>query len=325
MIATAPTLPEVRELAVNLQPWVVRTPVLRCRALEDALGNGLEIHAKLEFLQQTGTFKARGALSNLLSLDATQRAAGVTAVSAGNHAIATAFAARAVGTTAKVVMMKSANPFRVARCEQYGAEIVTAEDAHAAFELVDEIQQKEGRVLIHPFEGPNVARGTATLGLEIHEQVPDADAVIVAIGGGGLCGGMASAVKQANPRCQVIGVEPAGADTMRRSFASGKPERIDRVDTIADSLGAPFAGPLSFALCREFVDDLVLVSDDDLRRWMGWYFHEMKMALEPACVAGTAALADSLTGRLRGRRVVLILCGSNIDWESFERLADLDT
>lgn len=323
MLAETPRVDAVRVLHKRLQEWLIRTPVLRCRSLEDHLGEAFEIHAKLEFLQRTGTFKPRGALSVMLSLDAQQKEAGVTAVSAGNHAIATAFAARAIGTSAKVVMMMNANPLRVERCRDFGAEVVLADDVHSAFEVAEEIQNKEGRFFVHPFEGSDVVLGTATVGLEICEQVPDLDVVIVPIGGGGLCAGISSAVKQLKPRCEVIGVEPVGADSMHRSFASGKPESIEKVATIADSLGAPFALPISYELCKENVDELVLVSDDELKDTMGLLFRELKIAVEPACVASTAALIGPLSGRFAGKKVVTVMCGSNIDWQTFARHANL--
>ena len=323
MLAETPRVDAVRVLHERLQEWLIRTPVLRCRSLEDHLGEAFEIHAKLEFLQRTGTFKPRGALSVMLGLDAQQKEAGVTAVSAGNHAIATAFAARAIGTSAKVVMMMNANPLRVERCRDFGAEVVLADDVHSAFEVAEEIQNKEGRFFVHPFEGSDVVLGTATVGLEICEQVPDLDVVIVPIGGGGLCAGISSAVKQLKPRCEVIGVEPVGADSMHRSFASGKPESIEKVATIADSLGAPFALPISYELCKENVDELVLVSDDELKDTMGLLFRELKIAVEPACVASTAALIGPLSGRFAGKKVVTVMCGSNIDWQTFARRANL--
>ncbi|MCH6549895.1 MAG: threonine/serine dehydratase [Proteobacteria bacterium] len=324
MLAETPRVDAVRVLHERLQEWLIRTPVLRCRSLEDHLGEAFEIHAKLEFLQRTGTFKPRGALSVMLGLDAQQKEAGVTAVSAGNHAIATAFAARAIGTSAKVVMMMNANPLRVERCRDFGAEVVLADDVHSAFEVAEEIQNKEGRFFVHPFEGSDVVLGTATVGLEICEQVPDLDVVIVPIGGGGLCAGISSAVKQLKPRCEVIGVEPVGADSMHRSFASGKPESIEKVATIADSLGAPFALPISYELCKENVDELVLVSDDELKDTMGLLFRELKIAVEPACVASTAALIGPLSGRFAGKKVVTVMCGSNIDWQTFARHANLE-
>jgi len=308
---------DVRALSSTLQRWLVRTPVVRCRALEERFASGMQIHGKLEFLQQTGTFKPRGALSTVLGLDREALERGITAVSAGNHAIAAAFAARAVGASAKVVMIRTASPVRVEACRSLGAKIVLAADVHEAFRRVEEIRDTEGRTFVHPFEGSSVVAGTATVGQEICEQVPDFDAVVVPIGGGGLCAGIASAVKQLRPDCQVIGVEPEGADSMSRSFQVGQPVGIDRVETIADSLGAPFALPYSFALCRRFVDDIVTVSDGQIRSAMGILFRDLKIAVEPACAASTAALAGPLRERLAGMKVVLVFCGSNIDWQTF--------
>ena len=150
--------------------------------------------------------------------------------------------------------------------------------------------------------------------------MPDLDAVIVPIGGGGLCAGVASAVKQSSPKTQVFGVEPEGADSMHRSFRSGKPEGIDKVRTIADSLGAPHAAPYSFELCRRYVDELVLVNDDQLRAAMRLIFRGAKLAVEPAGAAATAALCGPLRDRLAGKRVALIVCGANIDAPTFTRL-----
>lgn len=319
-----PSLSEMRELQSRLREWLLPTPVMRCRGLESWLGGDAELYAKLEFLQRTGTFKARGALSVVLSLDEDQRAAGITAVSAGNHAIAAAFAASVVGISAKVVMIESASPARVERCLDYGAEVVFARNAHEAFEMVEKIRDDERRFFVHPFEGPFTALGTATVGLEIYEQISDIDTVIVPVGGGGLIGGIACAIKQLNPGCRVIGVEPEGADSMHRSFGSGKPETLQEVQTIADSLGAPFALDYSFSLCRDNVDDLVKVSDLEIRRAMGVLFREMRLAVEPACAATTAAVEGPLRGQLRDKKVVLLFCGSNIDWETFSRDAVLE-
>lgn len=324
MVAVAPTVEELRQLQERLSGWLELTPVVRCRALEKRLDDEMEIYAKMEFLQRTGTFKPRGALATMLSLDEEQLQAGVTAVSAGNHAIATAFAAQAVGTTAKVVMIKTASPVRIEACRHYGAEITLADDVHAAFKLVEEIREKEGRYFVHPFEGPCVALGTGTVGLEICEQVGDFDVIVIPVGGGGLCGGISAAVKQINPRCTVIGVEPEGADSMHKSFASGKPEALAQVNTIADSLGAPFAMQHSFELCRQNVDELVKVSDEQIADAMGLLFRDMKIAIEPACAASTAALCGPLKGRFAGKKVVLVLCGSNIDWNTYETQARLD-
>lgn len=302
---------------------LVCTPLVRCPGIEDHLDNGTRVFGKLEFLQHTGTFKARGALATLLGLSAAQRERGVTAVSAGNHAIATAFAAQAAGVHARVVMTASANPGRVDACRRWGANIEFAGDVHEAFAMAEEICAREGRYFVHPFDGVAVATGTGTVGLEICEQVADIDAVVVAIGGGGLIGGIANAVRQIDSRIEVIGVEPVGADSMHRSLLAGEPIGIDKVRSIADSLGAPFALPYSFALCRDHVSRVVLVEDQALRDAMGFLFRAARIAVEPACAAATAALLGPLRDSLAGKRVVLVFCGSNIDWASFAREATL--
>ncbi|HEY0682838.1 MAG TPA: threonine/serine dehydratase [Steroidobacter sp.] len=316
------TLDEIRLAAGRLGDSVVRTPVHRLNTpeVQQAVGPDTETWLKLELFQRTGTFKARGALLNVLALSHEARKQGVTAVSAGNHAAAVAFAAATAGVSAKVVMFASANPLRVELCRSFGAEVVFAENAHAGFELAARLAEQEGRTFIHPFEGRTTALGTATVGLELCEQIPGLDAVIVPIGGGGLCAGIASAVKLSAPQCEVFGVEPEGADTMHRSFAAGEPRSIERVATIADSLGAPYALPISFELCRRNVDGLVRISDADMRSAMRFLLRNAKLAVEPAGAAATAALMGPLRERLRGKRVGLIVCGSNIDAATYARL-----
>lgn len=301
---------------------MLTTPVLELSGpgLHPALAPGTRPVLKLELLQRTGSFKPRGALLNVMGLSRDELARGVCAVSAGNHALATAYAASRLGSHAKIVMMASANPFRVAQCRALGAEIEFAPDAHAAFRRAEELQIAEARPLIHPFEGLRTALGTATVGLELMEQAPGLEAVIVPIGGGGLCAGVAAAVKLLDPACAVYGVEPEGADTMHRSFAAGRPVSIDRVATLADSLGAPYAMPLSFALCRAHVDGLVKVSDRELVAAMRFLLEQAKLAVEPAGAAAAAALLGPLREPLAGRRVGLIACGANIDAEGFARL-----
>ncbi|MEM7583751.1 MAG: threonine/serine dehydratase [Acidobacteriota bacterium] len=320
-----PSLGEIREARQLLGERIRTTPTWRWqgRDIAEVAGEGTEVFLKLELFQYAGTFKPRGALLNTLALDEAARARGVTAVSAGNHAIAVGYAARAVGTTAKVVMLASANPARVQACADYGAEVVPMPDVHQAFDEVYRIEREEGRAFIHPFEGRRTALGTATVGLELSDQVAGLDAVIVPIGGGGLCAGVAMAIKLAQPDCQVYGVEPEGADSMHRSFAAGEPQSIDKVRTFADSLGAPYAAPYSFGLCQRFVDDLVKVSDDEMRHSMRLLFRGMKLAVEPAGAAATAALCGPLRERLEGKRVGVIVCGTNIDTQTFhQQIAD---
>jgi threonine dehydratase len=313
------SIENIRQCRADLGEAIVRTPVLcwqgpAASALTDA---GAQVWLKLELFQRTGTFKARGALNSVRHLDDDGRRRGITAVSAGNHAVAAAFAAHEAGVSAKVVMIKTANAARVERAKRYGAEVVFADDGPTAFRMVDEIVRTEGRAMVHPFEGPLVAQGAGTVGLEFAEQVPGLEAVVIAIGGGGLCGGTAAAIKQLAPGVQVFGVEPEGADSMRRSFEAGAPMTLSSISTIADSLAPPMALPYAFAACRRYVDEIVTISDAQIRGGMAALFEDLKLATEPAGAAATAAALGPLSRRLAGKKVGIVVCGSIIDSESF--------
>ncbi|MCL4868285.1 MAG: threonine/serine dehydratase [Anaerolineae bacterium] len=319
MVSADISLNDILALRAQIDPYIVTTPIWwwRGRELSALIPPSTQVCLKLELWQHTGTFKPRGALANVLALDAAALQRGVTAVSAGNHAIALAYAAQIVGSQAKVVMPRTASPLRVALCRAYGAAVELVADVHEAFARVEQIQQEEGRTFVHPFEGRLTALGTATLGLELYEQVPNLDAVVVPIGGGGLIAGVVAALKLSHPAIRVYGVEPEGADSMWRSLRSGKPERIEAVRTIADSLGAPFALPYSFSLCQQYVDEVVLINDEQIKEGMRLLFREMKLAVEPAGAAATAALCGPLREKLAGQRVGLIVCGTNIDAATF--------
>ena len=322
-----PKLDAIRANRARIAPHIVTTPVRLWAGddvLDAAVGELTQVWLKEELFQRTGSFKPRGALSVMLDLSAAQLARGVTGVSAGNHAISLAYCARKLGTTAKVVMPSNANPYRVSMCRALGAQVELVDNVHRAFERVKEVEAEEGRVFVHPFEGPKTALGTASVGLEFMEQVQDAgerlDAVIVAAGGGGLTGGVACAVKQLSANTAVYVVEPEGADTLSRSFKAGSPQSISEVRTIADSLGSPRCEPYSFALNQRFVDEVVLVSDEQIRAAMRLMFSGAKLAVEPAAAAPLAALMHPLHARLEGRRVGLVVCGANIDAATFAKL-----
>lgn len=316
-----PTLAAIEQARGRLADRVFVTPVWRWDSpmWAKALGPRARVFVKLELWQRTGSFKARAALHAVLGLDDDARARGVTAVSAGNHALAVAWAAQQAGTTAKVVMPASADAGRIAACRAGGAVVVLVEDVHQAFATAQQIARDEGRRFIHPFESEDVVLSTGAIGLEILEQVEGVDDVVVPIGGGGLCAGIAAAVGLARPTTRVHGVEPTGADSMHRSFAAGRPESIEAVRTIADSLGSPRAEPLTFGLCRRHLHSLVLVDDDALRAAMRVVHQGLKLAVEPACAATTAAALGPLAEALQDRTVVLVLCGSNSDVASVAR------
>lgn len=320
-----PTVEAIRANRVRLGDLVVTTPIRQLvdDAVAEAVGASTQVWLKEELFQRTGSFKPRGALSVMLDLDAEALKRGVTGVSAGNHAISLGYSARILGTTAKVVMPKTANAFRLQLCRELGVDVQLVDNVTEAFEKVRDIEANEGRTFVHPYESPKTALGTASVGMEFIDQMRDAgaslDAVIVAAGGGGLTGGVACAVKQMSPDTEVYVVEPEGADTMYRSFKEGSPQSLDAVRTIADSLGAPRCEPYSFALNRMFVDEVVLVNDDQIRDAMRLLFRSAKLVVEPAGAAALAALMYPLRSRLEGKSVGLVVCGGNIDAESFAK------
>lgn len=320
-----PTTGQIEDARKKLGDRVRETPVWQWQSdmVKEMFGDDTGLFLKLELFQYAGSFKPRGALMNMLDLTDDQLASGVCAVSAGNHAIAVAYAARSLNTTAKVVMPKTANRYRVDKCRAQGAEVELVDDVHVAFDRVREIEQNEHRTFIHPFEGRLTALGTATVGYEFVQQVPQLEAVIVPIGGGGLCAGISAAVKQLNPDCLVFGVEPEGADSMSRSLQAGEPVEIEQVNTIADSLGAPHAAPYSFGLCQTFVDEVVTVTDHQLVKAMKIMFEEQKLAVEPAGASALAAASGPLKNAITGKNAGLIVCGSNIDTGSFYRNIDI--
>lgn len=323
--ATFPSLDDIRANRARLGDRVITTPIRQLvdDAVAAAVGAATRVWLKEELFQRTGSFKPRGALSVMLDLDAAALARGVTGVSAGNHAISLGYCARQLGSTAKVVMPKNANPYRVQLCRDLNVEVELVENVHEAFARVKEIEATEGRTFVHPYEGPKTALGTASVGMEFIDQTRAAgvtlDAVIVAAGGGGLTAGVACAVKLMSPSTKVYVVEPEGADTLRRSFIAGSPQAIDAVRTIADSLGAPRCEPYSFAMNRQYVDEVVLVSDDQIRDAMRLLFRAAKLAVEPAGAAALAALMHPLREKLNGQCVGLIVCGANIDPATFTK------
>ncbi|MCX7558186.1 pyridoxal-phosphate dependent enzyme [Sulfitobacter sp. F26204] len=298
----------------ELRAQIRQTPVVALESPEvrDLLGGG-SVVLKLECFQHTGTFKARGALSNARAIPKDTRAAGITAASAGNHAIAAAWAARVCGLSAKVVMQNNANPFRVQRARNEGSEVILRDPGAATFAEAERLATEEARTFIHPFDGIDTILGTAGVGLELMGRVPDLDAVVVSVGGGGLISGVAAATKLINPGCQVYGVEPQGADAMSRSLMLGAPVTLENVDTIADSLGPPMALPLGYMMCAAYVDAIVTVSDDEICAGMVVLQQEAKLAVEPAAGAAIAGVLGPLARRLQGKRVGVVVCGANID------------
>lgn len=322
-VSAADLLGQAQAAQVRLAAHVRRTPLVRLDDIGRAACGTAMLWCKLEHLQVTGSFKARGALNCALT-SKPQR--DIVAFSAGNHAIAAAFAAQATGVHAKVIMPSTASALRIARARSFGAEIILTSSGAEAAALAQEIAEQEARLLIHPFEHPAVIAGAATVGLEMLEDAPgEIDAVVIAIGGGGLAGGVAGAIKALAPNCAIYGVEPEGAANMRASLDAGRPLHARVPVTIADSLAPPFCLPYSFSLCQTFLDDVVTVSETDLIEAMKLWHDQANLMLEPAAAAPWAALRGPLATRLSGKRAAIILCGANISAAQFSAQAEAPT
>ena len=314
------TVDQIEAAGEQLRNVVVETPIL---SLTQAKWGGrlpdADVVVKLELFQQTGSFKARGAYLGIARLDAAAKEAGVVAASGGNHAMAVAWAAKAAGVDALIAMPQATDPMRIEACRDMGATVELCEDMPAAFDLM-EAEAAKGRFLMHPFEGEHMALGSATLGAEYVRQSPDIDTFIIPIGGGGLISGMSTAIKLLRPDATVIGVEPVGADSMKRSFEAGEPVRLDKIDTIADSLGSPLAMPFTYGLAKQSVDDIIHVTDEELLGAMRDYKDVLRIMAEPACAASLAAITGPLKSRLGGRKIGIIACGSNIGLDRYRKL-----
>ena len=312
-----PELEHLQEAQARISGSLHRTPAVSSRALSERVGRPVIL--KCENLQKTGSFKVRGALNSILELDDVARGRGVVAASAGNHAQAVAWAAARAGVSATVVMPANALPTKVRASEGYGAEVILQGTVFEAFDVALEVAQDRGLTFLHPFDDPLIVAGQGTLGLEVLDDVPDAATVVVPVGGGGLISGVALAVANLAPVARVYGVEPHGACAMRKSLEKGEAIRLESIDTVADGLGAPMAGELTYEVVRRHVEDVVLVNDDEIREAMAFILARTKLLVEPAGAAGVAAL---LAGRipLAAGPVVAILSGGNVD---LDRLADL--
>ncbi len=295
---------------------VHRTPVMGSAYFGEQAG--VRLYLKLEMFQKTGSFKPRGVLNKLHHLSAEDKEKGVISLSAGNHAQALAWGARQSGIAAPIVMPTKSVRSKVEATRGYGGLVVLTDGD--LLETCLAIQEEHGLTLVHPFDDPKIIAGQGTVGLEIADDVPDVDVVVVGVGGGGLISGVAVAVKSKNPDVRVIGVEPEGASAMAQSVERGEPVHLARVDTIADGLAAPFAGTHTLAHVQAYVDELVTVSDEEIIRAMALILERTKAVAEPAA---SAALAAVLSGKLslpEGSTVVCVVSGGNIDAERLKAL-----
>jgi threonine dehydratase len=291
---------------------VHRTPTFSSSTLA-RLAGVRGAHLKAELFQRTGSFKPRGVFAKLASLSADEKERGVVTWSAGNAAQAVALAATTEGLDCTVFMWRTANPLKVAATRGYGSQVdLEAENAAEAHGRLLAHVEATGATFVHPFDDPALHAGHGSLGLELLEDVPDVDVVLVPVGGGGLISGVATAVKARRPEARVIGVEPEGSAALHAALAAGEVVQVVP-NTIADGLGAPFTGEHSLAVCRERVDEVVLVTDEEITEATRFLYERAKLACEPAGAAATAAL---LAGKIvvdPDEAVAMVVSGGNVD------------
>jgi threonine dehydratase len=287
-----------------------RTPTFSSAALS-ALA-GAEVSLKAELFQRTGSFKPRGVLTKLGSLSAEEKGRGVISISAGNHAQALAYASAAEGIDALVVMWATASPLKIEAARAYGATVdLEAPDIPSAFVRLEELQAESGRTLVHPYDDPHVIAGQGTVALEILEDVPDADVVLVPVGGGGLVSGIATAVKELRPHARVVAVEPERSAALHESLKAGEPVTVEP-GSIADGLNGPYAGPNCVRICTALGVESVLVSEDDLREAFRFLYARAKLACELAGAATSAALLAGKVPLEGGEKVAAVVSGGNV-------------
>lgn len=310
---------DVKNAADRIHGYVLRTPLLRVPALDEALG--CEVYLKHEGFQNTGSFKLRGATNAILSLTEEERKKGIVACSSGNHAQGVACAAKRCGIDAVIIMPTNCNPVKLAGVKSFGAKVELVGTLGSEREArAKELMESEGRTQIHPYANDNVRAGQGTLGLEVMEDAPELDAVVVPIGGGGLITGVATAVKGIKPEIRVIGMEPEGAPRYSLSRKEGKPVTLTHVDTIADGTRTDHADPGNFLDVERLVDTLVAVDDEHIKKAMKLLVSKAKIVAEPSSVMGVAAALAGTLPVKKTEKVCFVLSGGNND---LDQLAEI--
>lgn len=307
------TLAQINKTKEFLKGKIVRTPLIPSLSIGESLN--IDLNYKAELYQTTGSFKLRGVLNKLSKLTDAEKAKGIVTISAGNHGKAVAYAAASMNIRATVIMPDFAPKNKIEAVKNYGSEVIQTESTNLMSLLNKTIEERD-LTLIHPFGDLDILCGPGTLGLEILEDTNNnVDLVVVPIGGGGLISGVSAAIKLSRPKVKIIGVEPVGANVMSLSLAQNKVVTVDKLSTIADGLAAPFTSEQTLRHTKEFVDSIVLVSDDEIRKAMKTLVLEERIVAEPA---GAASLAALLAGKIEfeeSQNIVCILSGSNVDYE----------
>ena len=314
-----PTYEEIRRADSMRGGEIKRTPLVHSPAFSEMTGS--EVHLKAEFRQKTGSFKIRGAYYKIMSLSDAERARGVVAASAGNHAQGVAFASSLVGTRCTIVMPKNASPAKVAATRGYGAEVIlegtSYDESHAR---AREISAETGAAMIHAFDDPQIVAAQGVIGLEILEDLPDVDEIYLPVGGGGLAAGVLLAVKERNPGVRVVGVQSSSFPAMRESIRRGSLAESGGTRTIADGISVRRPGRLTFGIVSRLIDEVVLVDDTEITKAMFLLMERMKFVVEPA---GAASLAYLVSRRpAPGKKVVAVLAGGNVDMYLLGQIVD---
>lgn len=305
---------DIRAAAARIEDKVRRTPMIEADNFQSPFGGGAAVTLKLELLQVTGSFKARGATNKLLSLTPAELKHGIVAASGGNHGLGTARAGRMAGVPTTIFLPTNAAPSKLEKLRAWGAEIRVVGDSFseanaAALEYV----AQTGAAYFHPFADPQVVAGQGTVGLEILEQMPDVDTVLVAMGGGGLISGIATAVRALAPHVRVVGIEAAGSPVLLRAIEGGSNIALDCVTTTVATMSCAKTDDRIFEIVRDRVDEIVLVDDDEMRRAAGWLWFEMGLAADLSGAAAIAALREGRVAVRPGERICAIVCGAGPD------------
>ena len=304
-------LPKILAARERIRPHLHHTPLLHSRILGECMG--VDLYLKCENLQKTGSFKPRGALHKILSLSAEEQRAGIITVSAGNHAQAVSWAASVVGAPAVVVMPHDAPQSKLDAVRGYGGEIVLHDDRPTMFDRLHEEQRKRGCTFVHPFDDPVLLAGTASVGLEILEDLPDVDVVFVPVGGGGLLAGVTSSIKQLRPATRIVAVELAAGPGLQPALDAGHPVHVSRPPTLADGMTPPFVGEIAMRIAAAAVDEVVAVTEEQIHEAMRLLMTRAKLYVEASGAAATAGLLYHGQRLAKGARVVTLVSGGNVD------------
>lgn len=307
------TLDSIQQARAAVGDSLETTPLILDHALSERMDR--RVWLKAESLQRTGSFKPRGGLNWIRTASREELAQGLGAVSAGNHALGLAWAARDEGVPVTIVMPENASRFKVEGSRELGAEVILHGDINQAWTLMHRLVEERGLTLVHPYDDPCIIAGQGTVGLEVLEQAPQASTIVCPVGGGGLIAGIGVAVRALHPEMHMIGVEPEGAASMAHAWSNEGPTRLDKVDTCAKSLAAAIVGEHTYPLCRQHVDSLASVSDSAIITAMRHLMLEAKLYVEPGAAVGVAALQEDRLELPAEGDIVVIVTGGNMGWE----------